>query len=268
MGGSLALALRGQCASISGYDPDSNAISLALEKQIVSYASQDLRSVLERADLVILAAPVLSIISCLHDLPDLLPQQAIIMDIGSTKKDIVEAMATLPPRFDPIGGHPMCGKETSSLRNAEAALFHGKPFVLVPLLRTSPHAQMIAKQLVEAVEAHPLIMDAPTHDQWTAVTSHLPYLLSSALVLSTPLEVAPLIGPGYRSTTRLALSSPNMMVDVLVTNRVHLLQAIARFRIQLDELEKHIIQDEDQKLRKALTDVVAQFTRLTQNLQS
>ena len=86
--------------------------------------------------------------------------------------------------------------------------------------------------------AHPLWLDAHTHDRWVAATSHLPYLVSNALAFSTPVEAAPLAGPGYRSTTRLAQSSPEMMLDVLMTNRENILAASGRFRAHLDLLDE------------------------------
>jgi prephenate dehydrogenase len=82
--------------------------------------------------MVILAAPVGAILQLLADLPRLHPGPAIVMDLGSTKTLIAEAMKALPDRFDPLGGHPMCGKENTTLRNAEAGLFQGAPFALTP----------------------------------------------------------------------------------------------------------------------------------------
>jgi prephenate dehydrogenase len=159
------------------------------------------------------------------------------MDIGSTKGEVVEALQKLPRRFDPIGGHPMCGKERLSLRNADASLFQGAAFAFTPLPRTSLQAREIAEQLALEVGSHLLWLDPATHDQWTAATSHLPYLIASALALATPAEAAPLVGSGFRSTTRVAAQEPKMFLDIVRTNQANLINGIGRFRKELDAIE-------------------------------
>jgi prephenate dehydrogenase len=137
MGGSLALALRGRCAELLGIDPDPDALALALELGAADRVSANPAELLPEADVIILAAPVLAILSLLQALPDLHPGSPIVLDLGSTKREIVQAMEALPVRFDPLGAHPMCGKETNTLRSAEASLFAGRPFAFTPLARTS-----------------------------------------------------------------------------------------------------------------------------------
>ncbi|MDV7397364.1 prephenate dehydrogenase/arogenate dehydrogenase family protein, partial [Arthrospira platensis SPKY1] len=116
------------------------------------------------------------------------------LDLCSTKTEILAAMDRLPANFDPIGGHPMCGKETSGLENADPAIYREAPFAIVPLERTSPAALALTGELIQTIGARPLLLDPATHDAWTAATSHFPYLLTAALVLSTPPDAAPLIG--------------------------------------------------------------------------
>ena len=151
----------------------------------------------------------------------------------------------------------MCGKERSSLREAEAGLYHGAPFALVPLPRTTPRARLAAEQLAQAAGARPLWLDAATHDRWVAATSHLPYLVSSALAAATPLEAAPLAGPGFQSTSRLAAQPPALMLDVLSTNRDNVLAALRRFRARLDRLESLLEMDNLSDLQSALAEGAA-----------
>ncbi len=238
MGGSLALALQGKCAGLQAYDPDADTINLARQRQIVDFASQNAAEALEGADLIILAAPVCAILEGLKTIGEWVGRSAMVMDLGSTKVEIVEAMNSLPERFDPIGGHPMCGKESLGLENAEASLFREAPFALTPMKRTSQHARHMAEQLVEAAGARPVWLDAHTHDRWTAATSHLPYLVAAALTLAVPEETRPMVGSGFRSTTRIAATHPDMMLDVLETNRENLLRMMAALKSQLDQLEK------------------------------
>ena len=238
MGGSLALTLRGKFTALLGIDTDPQTVELARQRQIVDLASTEPAELLPQADVVILATPVNTIIQNLQELPKYHPGPAIVLDLGSTKARVVEAMQRLPERFDPLGGHPMCGKERSGLSNADPRLFQGAVFAFTPLARTSSRARTFAEGLARQVGAHPLWLDSHTHDRWVAATSHLPYLVSNALAFSTPVEAAPLAGPGYHSATRLAQTSPGMMLDVLMTNRENILAASGRFRAHLDLLDE------------------------------
>lgn len=252
MGGSLALSLKGKCAGIYGADPDPGVIDLALRTHVVERGSRRPAEILPGADLVVLAAPVTAILSLLADLPQLHPGNPVVLDLGSTKGRVVSAMAELPTRFDPLGGHPMCGKEKNGLKNASLDLFRGAPFALTQLPRTSPRARRLAEQLVLAVGARPVPVEAETHDRWTAATSHMPYLLACALANATPSEAAPLVGPGFRSATRLAATSPHIMLDILSTNTAPVLEALDLFRQELDLLEGLLKRQDWEPVAKAL----------------
>lgn len=262
MGGSLAMALRGKCAGLLGIDPDPETLSLARRLEIVDWASPQPGELLSQADVVIMAAPVRVILALLEELPDLHPGDAVVIDLGSTKTEIVEAMGALPKRFDPLGGHPMCGKERSNLANAEPGLYRGAPFAFTPLLRTSPRARALAAQLARAVGAYPLWLDPETHDRWVGATSHLPYLIANTLAAVVPLEAAPLVGPGLRSTTRLAPSSQAMMLDILVTNRRNLLANLRCFREHLETLEGYLAGDDERCLGELLSQGARNYEEL------
>lgn len=238
MGGSLALALRGKCGELLGADPDPETRDLALEMGLVDRLSADPGEILPCAGVVILAAPVSAVLDLLQELPRLHPGTAVVLDLGSTKKQIVERMGQLPGRFDPLGGHPMCGKETSSLKNAEARLFQGAPFAFTPLERTTSHARAVGEAVARAAGALPVWLDADTHDRWVAATSHLPFLLSNLLARITPADAGPLVGPGFRSVSRLAVTPAAMMRDILMTNRTNVLEGLTRFRRELESLEQ------------------------------
>lgn len=246
MGGSLALALQGKCAALYGIDSNHATLKLALDKRIVDQADSDLArlSALPQADLVILATPVLTIIDLIQKLPSLIQKSCVILDLGSTKKDIVQAMSALPESFDPIGGHPVCGKEKLGLENADARLFQNAPFIITPLERTTRRARNAAEQVVSVIGAHLIEMDAEEHDRDLAFTSHLPFLISSVLALSTPVEYSLLIGTGFRSTSRLAGTPSHMMMGILKSNRDNILNAIQTFRTSLNNFEA-VLQDEN-----------------------
>ena len=252
MGGSLALALRDSCRSLLAYDPDPETLSLALQNNIVDQASPIPAEILPQADVIILAAPLKAILDLIQELPSLHPGSPIVFDIGSSKVEVVHAMAGLPARFDPFGGHPMCGKETAGLGNADPSIFQGSIFALTALQRTSRKAQMFANQLALALGSQALWLDPQTHDRWTATTSHLPYLVAAALSSATPVESAPLVGPGFRSTTRVAATPASTMLDVLVTNREYILESLNEFRQALDTLEGYLSKGDYQDLKTGL----------------
>jgi prephenate dehydrogenase len=237
MGGSLALALRGKCARLLGMDQDAATLALAAQTGLVDKLSANPAEILAEADLIVLAMPVRAILAFLQDLPNLHPGPAVVLDLGSTKAAIAAAMARLPARFNPIGGHPMCGKERSGLALADPGLYEQAPFALTPLPRTTPGGRGLAEALVRAAGARPVWVDAETHDLWVAATSHLPYLLACALAAATPEEAAPLIGPGYRGASRLSVSPVEMMMDILSTNRAPVLAAVSRMRSELEGIE-------------------------------
>jgi prephenate dehydrogenase len=258
MGGSLALALRGHCRSLLGCDPDPAALALARERGVVDILTHDPAEILPRADLVILAAPVRAILRLLADLPRLHPGRALVIDLGSTKQAVLQAMQALPERFDALGGHPMCGREKGTLAAADAQLFNGRTFAFTALDRTSELAKTIAAQLAQTVGARAVWLDPATHDRWAAATSHLPYLVACALASGTPLEAAPLASSGFASTTRVAATPPRMMLDVLLTNREPVLSALARFRTRLDQIESSLVQGDETALLNELTAGAAQ----------
>ena len=254
MGGSLALGLRGKCAALYGFDPHLPTLELALSQQIVDYADSDpaRSSVLPEADIVILSAPVPAILTLLEQLPSFMPNSCIVMDLGSTKKQIVDAMTRLPDRFDPIGGHPICGKEKLSLANAERTLYYAAPFLLTPLERTSPRALSAARQIIEALGARMSLLDAAEHDRILASTSHLPFLLASALALATPNDVAAFVGTGFKSTSRVAGTPSSMMLGVLQSNRENVLNVLHGLQKEISGIESALASEDFLQLETIL----------------
>ncbi len=265
MGGSLALALKGKCAALYGIDPDPATRELALRQDIVDQADADPAKLLPLADLVVLAAPVPVILSLLEHLPAFTPNPCIVLDLGSTKRAIVEKMETLPGRFDPIGGHPICGKEKLSIANAERTLYYAAPFLLTPLARTTSRARVAAHQIVEAIGAKATVLDPVEHDRILASTSHLPFLLSSALALATPPDVAPFIGPGFRSASRLAGTPSSMMLGVIQSNRENLLPALEALQDELALLTDALARNDAESLASTLNAAREKYTQLTSN---
>jgi prephenate dehydrogenase len=254
MGGSLALALRKHCRTLYGIDSHQPTLELALSNNIVDRAEADPARLLPLSDLVILATPVPIIINLLQQMPNLTPNRCIVFDLGSTKRLIVEAMSQLPERFDPIGGHPICGKEKLSINNAEEGLYRSSPFALTALPRSTMRARAAIDQIIQVIGARAIWMDAVAHDRMLALTSHLPFLVASALsavVAPAPVadqEIALLAGPGLRSTSRLAGTPSSMMLGVLESNRENILAAISHLKTELSAFESALSSKDSNKL--------------------
>lgn len=263
MGGSLALSLKERCRLLNAYDPHLSTLELARRQEIVHVAGNDPANILADADLVILACPVPAILEWLKRLPDYIQHPCIVLDIGSSKRKVVAALENMPLNFDPIGGHPICGRERLSLENAERFLYREAPFVLTMLERTSETARSAALQLVEALGANPVWLSADDHDRILAATSHLPYLLSSALSLATSDEAIPLIGPGFRSASRLAGTPSSMMLGVLQSNADYVLAAIEKFRRSLDSIESDLRSGNESTLQSGLDQSRDHYKKLT-----
>ena len=264
MGGSRALGLSCKCAALYGIDPHLPTLELALSQHIVDYADSDPAKLLPEVDLVILSAPVPAILTLLEQLPSYTSNSCIVMDMGSTKKLVVESMSRLPVHFDPIGGHPICGKEKLSLANAERTLYYAAPFLLTPLERTSPRASSAANQIIDGLGAKGKTLDAVEHDRILASTSHLPFLISSALALTTPEDVTSFVGPGFKSTSRLAGTSSSMMLGVLQSNRENVLNALHEMQNQLAEIEAALSAEDFAKLESLLNEAQVKYQSFTQ----
>jgi prephenate dehydrogenase len=183
----------------------------------------------------------------------------VLMDLGSTKAHIVARMAALPDHVQPLGGHPMCGKEVSGIEAADPALYRGHTFVLTPLPRTSEAALAQGHALVEAAGGRPLILPPERHDRLVAAVSHLPYLLACGLVGTAEAMASadPLVwdvaASGFRDTSRLAASDVTMMLDILLTNREPVLEALGNCSAWLDDLARLVEGKDEEGLRSALT---------------
>jgi prephenate dehydrogenase len=244
MGGSLGLALRGQVARIIGVARRAETVQQALAIGAIDTGYATLAESATEADIVVLATPVGVILAQIEELGRLARQGqlrdgVIVTDMGSSKAQICDALDRLPAGVQPIGAHPMCGKESSGLEVAEAALYQGAPFVLCPLPRTAPQTVSLITALANAVGACPLELDPLRHDQLAAAISHVPYLASLA-TFGAANDVAQgdalawrLAASGFRSTTRLAGSDDQMMADILLSNREAVLE-------HLDRLQGHL----------------------------
>jgi len=243
MGSSLALALKEARPDtvVVGSDPDAMTLRKALDRGIVESASADL-AVVDVADLVVVAVPILSLRSVFSSLRGRVDGK-VITDMASTKETVMEWASA--SGIDLVGGHPMCGKEASGIDAADASIFKGAPWVLT-------RSESAVTALVESVGAHPLVMDAATHDRLVAGVSHAAFLLSVGYVLSLSSrsdwpEASKLAASGFRDMSRLAAGDPELYAGISRTNRDNLVEQLDAISATLAKLRRHL-QDDDPRL--------------------
>jgi prephenate dehydrogenase len=260
MGGSLALALkqRSICREVVALVRRTEAARQAESAGVADFATIDPAQAIQEADLIIFTTPVRTIIRQLGEFSPFYKSGAIITDMGSTKQEIMRAMADLPLEVYPVGSHPMCGKEQAGLAAAEATLYEGAPWIVTPLERTPPAVIRLIFDLAEAVGAKPRLLAADRHDKLVAAISHLPHVMATALVLaahqvaeddSAVWEVA---ASGFRDTSRVAASDVTMMLDILLTNRAAVGQMLALAQSQLALLAAALVAEDEGALQKLL----------------
>jgi len=268
MGGSLAGALRGRCRAVVGVARRAETMETARARGLIDRGTTDLASGVRAADVVVLATPVRVILRLLSEIGPLLPGSCLLMDLGSTKAQIVAEMARLPGHVQPLGGHPMCGKEVSGIEMADPAIYRGCTFILTPLPRTSEAALALGRELAEAVGAHPLVLAPERQDFLVATLSHLPYLLACALVgaadATTSADPAAweIVAGGFRDTSRVAGSDVTVMLDILLTNQEEILKALKTYQAQLGHLARLLEAGDEDGLRTILLALRAERLRM------
>jgi prephenate dehydrogenase len=263
IGGSIAHALKAGdfAGKIIVYDKDEHALEYATEKSIINKTARNLTEGATEADIIILAAPVGAIIESIALLGKAEIGDTLIIDVGSTKAEIVAAanQAGLGRQF--VGGHPMAGLEKTGVQNAKADLFKDAFFFLTPTEETEPDKLETAKNLASALGAKPVEITPNEHDRIVAFGSHLPYLLSAALKHAVMKEkeanpkTAYGCASGYRSCTRLADGSPEMGADMLSTNSGNVLEALKAMHSSMEELINKLETDKRDELRDLLSKI-------------
>jgi prephenate dehydrogenase len=240
MGSSFALALKGVRPEtvIVGSDPNSLTVRKALERGVVETANTDLSPV-ALADIVVVAAPITALRQVFAQLA---PRAAgkRVTDMASTKATVMEWAAA--EGIDLVGGHPMCGKETAGIDAADPKMFEGAPWVIT---RNEPEIV----DLIEAVGAEAIVMDAITHDRVVAGVSHAAFTLSVGYVLALSRrsdwpEASRLAAGGFRDMSRLAAGDPDLYAGIARTNRTFMLEVLDDISREIARLRRHLEADD------------------------
>lgn len=239
IGGSIALALRRRrpdwavaCLDVPARLPAIREAGVATETGTL----EDLAKHVPESSLVLVATPVQAILETVARLRPFLREGATVTDVGSTKKRIMEeSRALMPQGVNFIGGHPVAGSELSGVEAADPLLFSDRVYVLCPYPDTPADALLSLMGMVEDLLALPITIDPEEHDRIMATVSHLPQLISVALMHAAQSEDAAhamldkLAGRGFLDMTRLAGSEHGMWHGILETNRDAILDSLNRF---------------------------------------
>lgn len=222
LGGSVGLALRatGFGGTITGAGSRPATLQTAMSLGCINATAKTVEAAARDCDLLVIAAPVGKIASILSRIESVIPDHAVVTDVGSTKSSIVEAAisGTLKARF--VGAHPMAGAETTGPQSARADLFHGKPVILTPTPHTAADALAKVESLWKAFGTQVFRMSPQEHDRLVAVISHIPHAAAVMLVqLAEQNGALPVASTGFADTTRLAMGDPELWADIFLDNR-------------------------------------------------
>ena len=280
IGGSLAMALKNNVdAHIVGFSRKRQTVKKALQIGAIDKASFLPQKAVQNADIIFVCVPISEMRTTFVKITPHLKSGCIVTDVGSTKRQIVKwAKEALPAHITFIGGHPMAGSEKSGIDNAQADLFVGKPWCLVPSCAkitkdfcevanrpqdssgvTDSPGEASAKRgwapprwrdqklirLIKSIGAKPVIMSAAEHDRCVALVSHLPFIISTVL-MQTAVEsqewktAKTLASTGFASMTRLANGNKQMHQAILETNKENIFKAISQFEKKLALIKREI----------------------------
>jgi prephenate dehydrogenase len=245
LGGSLAKAARAHALArrIVGIGRDVSRMQAALRDGALDHATTDLAEGVAGADRIVLAAPVLANETLLAQVWEAAPAGSVVTDVGSTKRGIVAAAERLAGgrrRVHFVGSHPMAGSDRAGYGVARVDLFQGATVVLTPTEATDAAAAKSVSELWSAVGARVVTLDPEVHDRAVAAISHLPHVAAWALVdavLRFEPDALQIAARGFKDTTRIAASDPDVWREILVDNREAVRASLAAFRAALDGLE-------------------------------
>jgi prephenate dehydrogenase len=246
MGGSFALAMKraGLVKRVIGYSKSPSTTEKAKKLGVIDTAAESALLAVSGSDIVLIAVPVAATEATLKAIRHLIEPGVLVMDVGSTKRDVVDAARRVLKEniASFVPAHPIAGKEAAGIDHADATLYAGRQVILTPLAQTSSELVQKATDAWAGIGAQVLRMTPENHDAAFAAVSHLPHMLAFAYFTSVARQPAgrdylSLAGPGFRDFTRIAASDVAVWRDILMSNREEVLKQTQRFRHTLDAME-------------------------------
>lgn len=258
IGGSLAFRLKNKGHRVTGFDLLEGRTETALELGAIDIASSSPKDAVMGCDLVFIATPVGVVAKIAEEIMPFVSTDAIVTDVGSVKRPIVESIALLNPPFTFIGGHPMAGSEQGGIGAADPNLFENAVYVLTPPLGNELKTGALERlsSLVERdLGASVMVMEPGIHDEVVAAVSHLPHVAAAALcnalgqtASKIPIALA-LAAGGFRDTTRVASGLPELWADICLHNRAPILRSIAYLQDELEVMQEALLTQDVDGLR-------------------
>ncbi|AVT05876.1 prephenate dehydrogenase [Paracidovorax avenae] len=262
MGGSFALAMKkaGLVKRVVGYSKSPSTTDRARQLGVIDVEAPSALLAVAGADIVLLAVPVAATESTLKAIKHLVTPRMLVMDVGSTKADVVQAArGALRDQFGSfVPAHPITGSESSGVEHAQADLYAGRQVILTPTERTLTDQLGKAEAVWSALGCRVRSVSPESHDAAFAAVSHLPHLLAFAMINSINAQsegdmFLSLAGPGFRDFTRIAASDPKIWRDILLANRTELLAQSRHFIQALQQMEQAMQQGDGQALEDLIT---------------
>lgn len=251
IGGSLGLAIkkRRMARTVVGVSQRQSSLNAALKNQAVDEVYQDVKRAVAGADLVVLSTPVSIINSMLMTIGPSLKRNCIVTDVGSTKVSIVKtAQDYLPDHVLFVGSHPLAGSEKKGVQNAQPDLFEGSQCLVTPRDGTNKMALERVKRLWIQVGAKVKFISPEEHDRILAFTSHLPHMAAYALMAALPDNYLGYCGQGFKDTTRIAASTPQIWADICLGNSKNIINTLDEMTERLAAIRRAIITQEAKNL--------------------
>ena len=257
IGGSLGLDLRALGWSVQGLVHRTATAERALERGLVDAVSTD-PACLSSCDLVILSLPIPALLAPESTLLEAIPESAVVTDVGSVKQPVLEVWRSLHPRF--VASHPMAGTASAGVEAGQAGLFRGRPWIATPEAGTDPTAVEVVRTLAHDLGSQWHMASAEQHDQAVALISHMPVLVSAALLRTAGDERDPeirqlaqsLASSGFADSTRIGGGNPDLGVAMASSNSAAVLKALAAYRWSLEQLEDAVLRNNWQQLHREL----------------
>tara|TARA_B100001175_G_scaffold191971_1_gene162848 strand:+ start:4483 stop:5358 length:876 start_codon:yes stop_codon:yes gene_type:complete len=257
IGGSLGLDLRALGWSVQGLVHRTATAERALERGLVDAVSTD-PACLSSCDLVILSLPIPALLTPESTLLEAIPGSAVVTDVGSVKQPVLEVWRSLHPRF--VASHPMAGTASAGVEAGQAGLFRGRPWIATPEAGTDPAALDVVRSLAQCLGSRWHTASAEQHDQAVALISHMPVLVSAALLRTAGDERDPeirqlaqsLASSGFSDSTRIGGGNPDLGVAMASSNSAAVLKALAAYRWSLEQLEDAVLRNNWQQLHREL----------------
>jgi prephenate dehydrogenase len=254
----MALRQAGGGFEVVGHDKNPDATGRAKKKGAIDKVEWGLPNAVTDANLVIISTPPGEVAKIFQNIAPHLRPGAVITDTASTKAQVLQwADKLLPEGVSFVGGHPMAGKERGGVDEADATLFQGATYCVLPSTKATDEAINLVVGLVSTVGATPLFIDPVEHDSYVAAISHLPFLAATALVrvaVSSPAwrDISKVAAGGFRDTTRVASASTEMYRDICITNRESILNWLDAYIGELAQLRDLLITSDAEALTEAL----------------